>query len=317
MLRIALALLILPSIYAQTCSDIVLEIRGIASPAFTEYPLLNDVKQDILLILYGRERGFCPQYVVDFSIASRDFILKFDRAYALAKSEVSEDHIAAVNIAKELKKDVSSLHEMKKNFGVEAEDLANSAEELIREFLIVQAETYAREAESSDVTRKKISFYKEASVAYQAAGESLEAASNKIKQVALEEKYKIDMKKADELYSMALNEYEKSLRLLGGVLSKVNGYKLNRDAKIKLKEAKAIYSYHREKEKIIKTEKTLSDVEKMLEELRKELSFYFGCIAVFLVIFSTFLINRLRAWDKDTYDYYLGNELIQVEEREI
>lgn len=322
-LRIILTLaLIIPTlihpVFAQSCTDIALEIREIHSPAFAKYPLLSDMQQDILLILYGRERGSCPQYVMDFSTATRDFILKFDEAFRLANSDISEDHLAAVKIARQLKEEASILDQMKGDFGVEAEDLANSAHQVVRDFLLVQAGTYAREAEATDVTRRKIMFYREASIAYEAADEALEASNNKIKETTLEERYNSDMEKADELFSKAEEEYEKAARLMpGNAFSKIDAYILSRDAKIHLQEARVYYQYHHETEKITKVESSLLEIEDTLQTLKSDLAIFFSGVAGILILVSTFLVHRLNAWNRDTHDYFLGNELVQVSSSEI
>jgi hypothetical protein len=305
-------------VFAQSCTDLATEIRGIQSPAFDKYPQLNDIKQDVLLILYSRERGSCPQYVSDFSEATKNFLQQFDKAYQLAASDISENHKAAVEIARKLAgESIPELVGMKGNFGVEAEDLVYSAQELIRDFLITQAESYTREAATTEVTKRKIAYYGEASAAYEAADELLEAANFRIKEKTLRESYERDMKNADTFSSNAESEYKRALELQSGnFLSKIEAYKLAREAKINFQQALSHYLYHHETERTIQVENNLIEVEKLLTSLRSELAIYFTAIAAVLIAISVFLIHRLSEWNQDTYDYFLGNELVQVSSSE-
>lgn len=312
-------LCLFPQVYAQSCTDIAGEIRNIDSGAFTEYPLLNDVKQDILLIIYGRERGNCPQDILEFSESTKKFIIDFDEAYRLANSDLSEDHLKAVELTRTLKSEADSLAAFKGTFGVEGDDLISSAQQVVNDFLILQADTYVREADSTKVTVRKIQFYKVAALAYESAGNTLDSANNNVKAEALEGKYTEDMEKAKELYFRANEEYSKAGRLLekGGMFSKVSAYVLSRSALIHFEEAKVYCIYHHETEKITQIENLIEELKITKQALMKDLSIYFGSIAIFLVALSLFMLHKINIWKRDSYDYLLGNELVQVNKNEI
>ncbi|MDP6459431.1 MAG: hypothetical protein QF829_01395, partial [Candidatus Hydrothermarchaeota archaeon] len=87
---VALFLLTIPVIEAQNCGALGTEIRGVQSAAFDEYPSLNDVKQGALLLLYGRGTADCPRELYDYAISGKEYILKFDDAYNLSKSNSSD-----------------------------------------------------------------------------------------------------------------------------------------------------------------------------------------------------------------------------------
>ncbi len=315
---IFVVLCLFPHVHAKTCTEITKEIRNIDSGAFTEYPLLNDVKQDILLILYGRERGNCPQNILEFAESTGEFISDFDEAYVYANSDLSEDNLRAIELTRTLKSEVDTLSTFKGTFGVEGDDLISSAQQVINDFLVLQADIYAREAESTGVTVRKIQFYKVAALAYESAGNSLEASNNDIKADALEEKYNEDMEHANSLYVEADEEFKTAKSLVGGnVFSKVSAYVLSRDALLNFEEARVYFSYHHETEKITSVEKLTEEVNGTKQLLARELAIYFGGVGIFLVALALFMLHRINIWKSDSYDHLLGNELVQVSKNEI
>jgi hypothetical protein len=303
-------------VFAQPCNDLAVEIRAVTSQSFDDYPGLNDMKQDILLILYGRERTSCPEEVISLAGGTKDFIIDFDRAYELSRSSIPDDNVKAVEIAKGLKKDADTLEEIQKagDLGVEAEDIVTSAHMVIQDFLLVLGKTHAREAENSEVTSEKIMQYKQAYLAYDAAGEPLDAVSNKIKWVTLEKQYTDDMTKADALYLAAMSDHETATSLANenGFFSKVRAYVLMKDATRNLDGAMVYYTYHHEGPKVSSTDENLVEIADEMKTLARQLAIYFIVITIIFCSIFVFLIHRLKAWYRDTYDYNLGNELVEV-----
>ena len=310
-------LCLFPGVHAQSCTDITKEIRSINSGAFTDYPLLNDVKQDILLMMYGRERGNCPENVMEFAEFAKKFITDFDEAYVYANSDLSEDNLKAVELTRTLKSEAAALGAFEGTFGVEGDDLIASAKQVADDFLILQADAYAKEAQSTEVTIRKIQFYKVAALAYESAGNSLESSNNAIKASALEEKYNRDMEYANAINLEADEEYQASKSLESGdVFSKVSAYELSRSALINFEEARVYFSYHHETEKITKVENMMEEVKLTKQALIKELVIYFGGVSIFLAALAVFMVHRINIWKRDSYDHTLGNELVQVSKSE-
>jgi hypothetical protein len=269
-------------------------------------------------MMYGRERGNCPQDVLEFAESTRTFITDFDEAYIYANSDLSEDTLKAVELTRTLKTEADSLSTFEGTFGVEGDDLISSAQQAVDDFLILQADAYAREADSTEVTVRKIQFYKVAALAYESAGNSLESFNNNIKANVLEERYNEDMKHANSLYAKANEEYKTSKSLeSGNVFSKVNAYVLSRDALLNFEEAKVYFSYHHETEKIINIENLMEEVKKTKQALMQELAIYFGGSGIFLGALAVFMLHRINLWKRDSYDHLLGNELVQVSKNEI
>lgn len=317
-LIIFIGLLLFPQVYAQSCTDVAGEIRDIDSGAFVDYPLLNDVKQDVLLMLYGRERGICPREMLKFSESTKGFIIDFDQAYRLANSDLSEDHLKAIRLTRTLKQEADSLAVFKGKFGVEGDDLISSAQQVVNDFLILQADTYVREADATKVTVRRIEFYMVAAMAYESAGNTLESANNHIKSKALKERYTKDMETAVNLYFVADAEYSRAKRLQsGGMFSKVSAYVLSRSALIHFGESKVYCIYHHETEKITKIENMEEKIKVTKQELVDDLAIYFGGIAAVLAALAVFMLHRINIWNRDSYDYFLGNELVRVSKSDI
>lgn len=313
---LALALAILPAVSAQNCSVLAKEIRVYQSLAFNEYSDLNDMKQSMLLMLYGGERGACSREVINFAEAAKKFIFDFGTAYKSSKSSDIEERLKALNVSYGLKETAKT--ELKKSLvlGVTAEDIVESATQGINNFLITQAEINAREAENVVRTKEKISYYRYATLAYEAADESIQAANVKIKLNRLEERYKKDMQEAGALFAAADSEYESALGKSLSIPSRIGAYILCEKSISHFEQALVYYKLHQETEKIRETNKKISEVARTALSLTYKLGLYFIIITGLLIAISLFLLDRLTAWDSDTYDYYLGNELIRVSESE-
>ncbi|MEE8168088.1 MAG: hypothetical protein V3T58_04370 [Candidatus Hydrothermarchaeales archaeon] len=310
-LLLAMTLMLIPSVYAQSCGDLVLTVRGLQSPAFDEYYQLNDMKQDALLILYGRERATCPEEVIGLSSSTIEFIEDFSVAYNLSRSEARVDRVDALEKSVKLVGSAAALSRY--TLGIEAEDLINSAQQASREFLIIQGKAFLSKAESASATKDKIFNYKQATVAYEAAGETLEAANLRMKWKALEESYSRDMEKADVQFVAGESKYSLAKQLLSrDIFSRIEAYTLTREASIHFEKAAVYYEYHREQEKIRDTVGEISATANTLQELRNNIGLYFAISGIALLGVALFLINRLKAWNNDAYDYNLGNELVQV-----
>ncbi len=308
-----------PPAAAQGCTDVAIQIRGISSEAFDEYPLLDTAKQDILLLLYGRERKDCPDDLRDFATSARDFIKDFDRAYRLQKSQAFEDRSEALEVAVGLGQRAQELSKMKRpEYGLEAEDLLNVAQGALQGFLFAQGGDYLRNAEGTAVSRDKIRYYALASRAYEIADEVPAATSSKIKAQTLEERYMREMGKADGLFSTAEGELSEARGLKGGsVFSRVTAYALTKEAGALYREAKVYYDYHHEEGKVTATEEGLRETADSMDALGRGLMVYFAGVTILLLASALYVVNRLLAWSRDTYEYYLGNELMQVRAVEI
>jgi len=301
------------------CGKLIQDIRGLGLTAFNEFPSLKDIQQNMLLILYARERATCPSEIVQFSTATQRFLTDFESVYVESSSLNASGALISAERIGSLEGDAASLSDLQKDLDmVEAEGIAVSAKEVLIEFLTLKGEDSLRFAEDTLVTREKIGYYTQASIVYSAAGEALASTNARIMAESLDRVYKEDMTEADALYSRGSSDYKKSIELLGGsIFSKVDAYVLIRSALINFRGAERHYSYHLESEKLLRTEESISGAEEVKRELRNEIALYFSVMATLLVTTSSFLIHRLKEWNQDSTDSSLGNELIMVGEHEI
>lgn len=308
---LALLLLLLPPVFAQNCGALGKEVRAVQSDAFDEYPALNDVKQGILLMLYGRSTADCPQGVYDFALMGKEFVLKFDEAYNLSHSNKSDDRLAALNLSYTLMDMATAMLE-KTDLGASAQDVAITADNAIVDFLITQGKYNERDGRVANRTRDKIAYYRQATLAYEAADENLLATNTRINWESLEKEYIQDMSIADELYSKGNSKFSSAQSLSKDIPSKMTAYANAKEALQLYEEALIYYEYHYESDKIQETQEKISEVKATIDSLRVILILYVFIAAAFLTATALFLLNRLLAWSADTYEYYLGNELIKV-----
>lgn len=301
------------------CGKVIKDMRALSLTAFSEFPKLKDIQQNMLLILYARERKTCPRDIVEFTTATHKFLADFESVYAEAASTNASSYAIGAEEVVALKEDTVSLATLEKGLGmVETEDIADSAHEVLIEFLRLKGEDYVRMAENTPVTREKIGYYTRASILYDAGGEALSSTNAEIMADSLERVYTEDLQEADDLYSKGSSDYKRGIELLSGsIFSKVDAYVLSRSALINFQGADQHYRYHREGEKLMMAEENISSAKETMRELRNEIALYFSVASLLLITLSSFLIHRLKEWSQDSTDSSLGNELIAVGEHEI
>jgi len=311
---LVLALLLsflLPSINAQDCGELVLEVRDLEAPSFDEYHQLNDMKQDTLLILYGRERATCPEEISSISLFTMNFVRGFENASNKTKNMDEEQRAEALEDSLELVEEIKAYSNT--DLRIEHQGIIDAADRAIKEFLTVQAKAYVTNAEEATATGKKIYHYKQATKAYYGADETLEAENLKLKWQTLERDYLDDLVSAGELISSGDAKYSKAMPMISGdIIPQIDAYILSRSASIDYSNALVYYTYHLESDKVAITLEKISAVSNSMGELRQVIAKYFALSLITLIGLSLYLLNRLKSWRGDTYDYSLGNELVRV-----
>jgi hypothetical protein len=298
-------------VHAQNCGAAGKEIRSVQSTAFDEYPASNDVKQGILLMLYGRGSADCPKALYSFAMVGKEFLTTFDEAYRLSLSNNTGDRLSAINLARTLE-GKADIMQKNQGLGASALDVATSARTALADFFRNQGRINEREGGLANRTRDKIAHYRLATLAYEAADENILAANTKVKWETLEEKYGRDMEKANGLFSEAESHMKNTHVLSGSIPLKIKAYVDAMEAIELYQSALSYYIFHNEEEKILITKAKIAGAEKTMASLGRVLIFYFMVLAIFLVGTALYLLNRLLAWKEDNYEYYLGNELIKV-----
>ena len=308
----AAVLLAIPgSVHAQNCGAAGKDIRALQSEAFDDFPALNDAKQGMLLMLYGRGSADCPEELYAFAMEGKDFLTTFDEAYSLSLSNSTTDRSASLDRADKLRS-IVALMEKRQNLGASAQDVATSADSALVNFLRAQGSINERDGDLSNRTRDKIAHYRLATLAYEAADENILAANTRLKWESLEAEFTADMEKADGLFSEAEALMESAQRLSGSIPTKIDAYVDAMEALELFGTALKYYTLHNEEEKVFATRERIALAEKTIATLRGVLILYFAVLTALLTGVSLYLLNRLLAWRDDTYEYYLGNELIKV-----
>ncbi len=303
--------LFFPSASAQDCGELVLRVRDLNATSFDEYHQLNDMKQDALLILYSRERATCPEWISSISLFTVRFINDFERVYNLSKNNDGQSRASALENSLKLV-DVIQLQQ-KIGLNAESQSILDSADRALKEVLLVQAKVYVTNAEGISATGEKISNYKRATQAYQGAGETIEAENLRLKWQALERDYLVDLQTAGELISSGDAKYSTAKTMLtGNIFSKIDAYILSRSAFIDYSKAIVYYNFHSESEKIEMASEKIEAATRTMTDLRQIITRYFVLSLISLMGLSLYLLNRLKSWHGDTYDYSLGNEFVRV-----
>lgn len=302
---------IFPSANAQDCGALVVQVRDLSPSSFNEYPQLNDMKQDVLLILYRRERATCPENIASTSIFTVRFINEFEQAYNLSKNPDPESRDTALENSLKLVEYIRM--QGKTVLSAENQNIMDSANRALKEFLLAQAGVYMANVEAASATGEKISNYKKATKAYEGAGETIEAENLRLKWQALEMDYLSDLKTAEQLVSQGDTKFSMAKPMLAGnIFSKAEAYILSRSASIDYTEAQIYYNFHSELEMIAIVSEKISSANNTMADLKQTIRRYFVLSLISLMGLSLYVLNRLKSWHGDAYDYSLGNELVRV-----
>jgi len=308
-LVIIIVILLLPALHATTCENMIKEIRTITSPAFDEHASANDVKQDLLIILYTTPKATCTS-LIPFANVTKEYLIEFDKAYGY----YLKDDEKSIEIAKELKNKLDMIRTLGPD-RIESQDLISSASQALEELLTTAGEEYLKKAENTSVTRKKIKFMNLSYLSCLIAEKNLESSKIKVKLSIIEQEYKKDMNKANLFFSSGEEKYDEALKLMPlNVHYKIKAYVLTLSALRDFEKALTIYKYHHEEEKISQTEKCISKAGETREFLIKEIGIFFLGGGILLLAIALYLTNRLLKWRRDEYEHNLGNELILVED---
>ena len=308
---IFLILLIIPGVEAQNCGSVAADIRGVQTEAFDEYPALMDLKQGLLLLLYGRGNKSCSNELYEYSINGQEYLLIFNEAYLLSKGGSIEERLAALNLSRSLKE--SRGNNLKdENLGASALDISNSANIATNDFLISQGITNEQNGKFSNITREKIEYYQIASVAYEISNEMILSANTQIIWKQLENKYLNDIQKATDLENKAYKKIENNQNFSRNPISLISSYINYKESLHFFDQALLIYKYHGESIKISEIESNIKKNSSVMFSLLLYIVLIFVAVAIFLISLSLFLLNRILMWKEDDYEHYLGNELIRV-----
>jgi hypothetical protein len=308
-LILLLGMLPIQAVYAQDCSAVLAELRGFTSPAYAEYSELAQVRQDTLLLLYSRERASCDRELVSFASSALEYLRAMHGAYLLLSSPELESQREGIARAIEAEKFISSMRNSGSALGILASDAVLAAEQGRENLLLSQGMVFENRAEAAENTRAKLDYLALAIASYEAA-DSLQAKSLEVRRQSLEEKYIADIARAAQYMSRAQLQLAHAQELSTTFPGFVDAYSLAREARINLARARELYRLHSEAEKLAQVEESYSRAEEIYSTTRRKILFLFAITAAALTSLSVYIQNRILGWEKDTYDCYLGNELV-------
>lgn len=309
LLLLLLPALLIPPVYAQDCSSLLAEVRGFTSPAFAAYPELRQVKQDALLLLYSRERAACGDELLGFASSSLEYLKAMDEAYFLVSGAEIESQREGMARAIAADRFISAMRSSGAGLGIIAQDAVTGAEQGRESFLLSRAMSFEGRAEKAESTKVKLANLEMAIAGYEAA-DAIQAKSLKVRKQALEEKYITDMVAAQGYLSDARALLGRAEELGSSFPGFVDAYTLTREARMNLARAEELYKLHHERGKLAEIEEVSATTEEIYSSTRKKILLLFGVVSLALTSLSVYIHSRILRWERDTYECYLGNELV-------
>ncbi|MDI6730301.1 MAG: hypothetical protein QMD06_02010 [Candidatus Altarchaeum sp.] len=290
-------------------NDTLNDLRNLNLEAGVTYPEVNDIKQNVLIMLYTTKRKNLTHDMEIFASETKFFLVKFNEIYLSdkrgdlnAKEQAIND---CVNLRAVIPKNPKYIEEI---YAVE------SANNLINKFIYDDALFFENQGNNENVTKKKISYYKNATYAYSLCGEVVLSTSLKVSIDETEKRYSKDMTKANELVKNGLSE----LNLINitnvadmSMSEKIDAIVKFGSARGKFSDASAIYKSHNEYELTNDCKEKTDEIDKIIPILQHDtLGFLFlVSLAFFLVV--TYLFLRITEWKNAMYDVSLGNEILE------
>jgi len=306
-LLVLLVLLVILSTEVE--ADIVSDIKNINSDAAIEYPEADDIKQDLLLLLYSMDRTKIPEDVRQFSLKMKDFLDEFNKIYLLSRKGNATEKGEAIKKIVLLKTLVPKADEKY----LPESDASVCAKNMLEKFVGDEAAWFENKANNEKNTYIRIKYYWNASYAYGESGNNIKKEQIKILAANLEAKYKKDMEEAYSAYSEGerlMQSY--NLSNSSTIIDKINTAVAYNQVLNKYSLAKEIYDYHGEEDKSNKVKEQINELKQILPILYGEAGNF---LIVFLIVLSSiivFLFERINEWKKAMYDVSLGEEVFKI-----
>ncbi len=291
-------------------ADIVSDLRNLNPEAGLEYSEVDDIKQDVLIMLYTTERKNLSQDMQIFASETKNFLVEFNKIYLNGKrGDLNAKEIAirdCANLRAQIPKNPKYIEEI---------DAVESANVLLNKFIYDTAMFFENLGNTDDVTRKKISYYRNASLGYELCEEAVLATSLKVSADETEKKYNKDMIKAMMLMNDGLSELNLTNITTGNVENASMSEKIEvivkfGSAREQFSDASAIYKSHNEYELANKCKEKTDEIDKIMLALQgSAFSFLFLIASSFLLV-VTYLFLRIAEWKKAMYDVSLGDEIL-------
>jgi len=299
---------VLNTVNVSAEGNIVNDLRNLNLEASVTYPEVDDIKQDVLIMLYTTERKNLPQDMEIFASETKNFLVRFNEiALANKRGDLNAKESAirdCVNLREIIPKNPKYIEEI---------DAVESANALINKFIYDNGLFFENLGNDENITKKKISYYKNASYAYELCGEIILSTHLKASTDETEKKYNKDMTKADKLRKDGLSE----LNLLNltnienmSMSEKIDTIVKFGSARGKFSDALAIYKSHNEYELMNECKEKIAQIDKIMPYLQRDAFEFLFLISLSFFLVVTYLFLRITEWKKAMYDVSLGDEIL-------
>lgn len=292
-----------------SAEDILNEFRNLNLEASITYPEVDDIKQNILIMLYTMERKDLSQDTITFVSQTRDFLVKFNEIYLANKRGDLKAKETAIkdcaNLRAKIPKNPRYIEEINAVEGTNA---------LINKFICDNALFFENIGNNESATRKKISYYKNATYAYTVCGEVILGTSLKILTDKIEKKYNEDMAKAEGLVNRGLSELDLNITVENvenaSMSKKIDAIVKFSSARGKFGDAIAIYKSHNEDELANMCKEKIDEIDKIMPILQSSVFGFLFVISLSFFLVVTYLFLRINEWKEAMYDVSLGDEIL-------
>ena len=290
--------------------DIVNDLRNLNPEAGVTYSEVDDMKQSVLIMLYTTERKNLPQDMEIFASETKNFLVKFNEIYLAYKRGDLNAKEQAINSCANLRVMIP-----KNPRSIEEIDAVESANTLINKFIYDDALFFENLGNNENVTKKKISYYRNATYAYTLCGEVVLSTSLKVSTDETEKRYNKDMTKANGLVKNGLSE----LNLMNITTDNVENASMSEkidaivkfgSAQKKFSDASAIYKSHNEDELANECKEKTDEIDKIMPNLQHDAFGFLFLISLSFFLVVTHLFLRISEWKKAMYDVSLGDEIL-------
>jgi len=309
MVFLFLFLLFSQPVYSEGCRDDLIKLRSFDLEVFSDYSQAALIRDDALLLLYSSERTECNQEILDFNKLVISYLTKFNTAYRNAISGNSE---VALETEISMEKEIMEMKRLSKNLGDIAREIVMAAEESRTAFLEDLAIDHENKAENSLSTREKLRNYDIAIKAYESSDNYIEASGIKVKRDIINNKYIKDMKEAENYEVKAIN----SLKEAESAENIIDAYIKVRESKINFEKAALLYERHSENSKISLVNRGIEKCNSILSKTRNRILVTYILLSIIVTLISLYTLNIILRWNGDSYDCYLGNELLKADKSE-
>ncbi|NCN65156.1 MAG: hypothetical protein GW779_04565 [Candidatus Altiarchaeum hamiconexum] len=290
--------------------DIVNDLRNLNPAAGLEYAEVDNMKQVVLIMLYTTERKNLSQDMQIFASETKNFLVEFNKIYLGSKKGDLTAKESAIrdcaNLRTQIPKNPKYIEEI---------DAVESANVLLNKFIYDNAMFFENLGNNENITRKKISYYKNASLGYELCEEGILATSLKVLAEETEKKYNKDMTKADGLVKNGLSELNLTNITTGNVENVSMSEKIDAivkfgSAREKFSDASTIYKSHNEDELANECKEKTDEIDKIMPALQSDAFGFLFLISMAFFLVITYLFLRISEWKKAIYDVSLGDEIL-------